>query len=446
MALEHVVLRRALLKGMEGLSGLVVRQGARVVRVSSNGDHGVEVVVRQDGSEEQIRVRLLVGADGRSSHIRGLLGIHETRARLSSMVGVLVDAQQLPFPGHGHLFIGGATPVLGYAITPEKARIMVDLPSGTRASALVEAPSMLAGLPIGLRAQVVEAVRHGRVLIAANETRLPASVAVGSVALVGDAAGCCHPLSASGLASCTRDAMALRAAIERHAQDFPTALQLYAKIRRAPQRTRIALASALYRTFSERSPEMTALRAGLLRYWKQSAQGRSTSMRLLSTRELRMWIMAWEYARAVAYGLRGLFFGAAERRRTRGSLLTGVRLIRSAFPHLRSALRGTMENCRLAVAVIYRMRRGRGSGLADRRYSRDEARPLFQGVAAASPSHGAPDSRGEGDQGCDQGQNGRDPPPSSWDPRSTPAALKQELAPGEGDDGSCRNDRGRRVP
>lgn len=361
MALEHAILRRALLEDLERRAGIAVRRRTRVVGVSNNDPYGVDVVIRQeDGAEERTRVRLLVAADGRSSPVRRLLGIEEGRDRLSSMVGVLVDAAQLPFKDHGHLFIGGGTPVLGYAITPGQARIMVDLPAGARAGVLAEAPEMLDGLPVVLRTQIAEAVRSGQVLIAANETRLPATVAVHSVALVGDAAGCCHPLSASGLASCTRDAMVLRSAIERYPDDIPAALQLYAKRRRAPQRTRIALASALYRTFSERSPEMAALRHGLFRYWEKSRRGRVVSMALLSTRELRMGVMAREYARAVAYALIGLASALARRGPPRASLGTAARLIRSTFPHFGGAIRGAFEDFRLAMAMAISRMRGWG--------------------------------------------------------------------------------------
>jgi squalene monooxygenase len=189
------------------------------------------------------------------------------------------------------------------------------------------------------------------VLMAANETRLPESVAVQSAVLVGDAAGCCHPLSASGLSSCTRDARVLQQALERYPDDVPAAVQLYAAKRRAPQRTRIALASALYRTFSEQTPEMEALRIGMFRYWARTRAGRIVSMALLSTRELRMWIMAREYARTVLHALIAMP-SRREPGSRRGSLWAAIRLVRSAFPHFRAALAGALEDCRGAVARL----------------------------------------------------------------------------------------------
>jgi 2-polyprenyl-6-methoxyphenol hydroxylase-like FAD-dependent oxidoreductase len=351
MALEHAHLRRALSKGLEGRSGICVWPRARIVEVSRNAPDGMEAAVRREGGSPQlVRARLLVAADGRASHARGLLGIGEARERLSSMVGVLVDAALLPHPGFGHLFVGGAAPVLGYAIAPGAARIMVDLPAASGAAELAASPELVAGLPGDLRQAVLEAARSGRVLTAANETRLPHSVAAQSAVLVGDAAGCCHPLSASGLSSCTRDARALQNAVRRYPDDFPIAAKWYAAQRRAPQRTRIALASALYRTFSRQTAEMTALRAGLFRYWGRTRTGPSVSMALLSTRESRMWIMAREYARAVGFGLSVLRSGA-------WNPGTAIRLASTVLPHLGTLLSGALEDLRAASGrVLMRLR------------------------------------------------------------------------------------------
>jgi len=347
MALEHARLRQALLEGLEGRAGIALWRACRITGVESNGPDGAAVEIRKEGGAgERLRVRLLIAADGRASQLRKLLGIAESRARLSSMLGVLVRAELLPHPGHGHLFIGGAAPVLGYAITPEVARIMVDLPAGQGAAELLKAPELLAGLPVELRQAVLEASATGEVLIAGNETRLPEAVAVQSAVLIGDAAGCCHPVSASGLASCTRDARVLEEAVRLFPRDLPAAARWYASRRRAPQRTRIALASSLYRTFAEPTPEMAALRVGLFRYWRKSRSGRSVSMALLSSREARMSVMAREYARAVFHALLVLLSSGSSPSRRRGSVWPALRLVRTAFPHFRTAVAGALEDLR----------------------------------------------------------------------------------------------------
>jgi 2-polyprenyl-6-methoxyphenol hydroxylase-like FAD-dependent oxidoreductase len=347
IAVEHAAMTEPLWRGLEGRAGVERWRPARVIAVTRNDPHGVEAAVRRDGGvEERIFARLLVAADGRASPVRSLVGISEKRERLSTMLGVTVDAGHLPHRGYGHLFVGGAAPVLAYEIDRGRARVMVDLPPGSSADSLASSPQRVGGLPLGLRSEVLSRLGLERPLMAANETRLSDRVAQQSAALIGDAAGCCHPLSASGLASCTRDAMVLRAAVEECGEDYPRAAQLYARRRRAPQRTRIALASALYRAFSEPSAEMIALRAGLFRYWERSAPGRAVSMALLSTDESRMSVMAREYARVVLYGLAALARGHADEfpRGYRRSWPAAWRLARSTFPHLRQSLQGALHD------------------------------------------------------------------------------------------------------
>src|SRR5262249_46958193 len=115
-----------------------------------------------------------------------------------------------------------------------------------------------------------------------------------------------HPLTATGLSVCTRDAMRLRDALRSTSGQVPAALALYQAGREGPQRTRLALAEALYEIFLSRTPETRLLRNGLLRYWKSSPRGRAASMALLSTQEGHMSVMAREYARVVGYALSAL--------------------------------------------------------------------------------------------------------------------------------------------
>ncbi|MGO9064119.1 MAG: FAD-dependent monooxygenase [Myxococcaceae bacterium] len=353
VAMEHSALIGALQASLVGRPYLTVWESSRVVRVVRNDATGVEVdVSRPDGTEVRVSARLLVAADGRASRVRGLLGIEEENVRLSTMSGTLVDAVHLPHPGFGHLFVGGPAPVLAYAISAQQARVMVDLPTGAQPTTPLHEPQYLRALPGRLQAAVSAALAQDRPLASANFTRLPKQVSRGSAVLVGDAAGCCHPLSASGMSSCTRDALALQGALRASEGDVSAALARYALLRRGPQRTRLSLASALYRCFSEASPEMAALREGIVRYWTRSSSGRDVSMALLSTRESRMWVMSLEYARVVGHA-----FVALARRVLSGAVPLGtavrasVGLVRSTLPHVGAAARALTEDVGLRRAV-----------------------------------------------------------------------------------------------
>jgi squalene monooxygenase len=353
LAMEHSALVSALQASLSGRQHVTLWESSRVLRVARNDGAGVEVEVgRPDGQTATVTARLLVAADGRASRVRSLLGIEEENIRLSTMSGTLVDAACLPYPGFGHLFVGGPAPVLAYAISGGRARVMIDLPTGSEPAAPIREPHYLRALPANLRQAVTTALQETRPLVSANVTRLPKHVSRGSAVLVGDAAGCCHPLSASGMSSCTRDALALQGALREARGDIPAALARYALIRRGPQRTRLNLASALYSCFSEPSPEMAALRQGIVRYWTRSPSGRETSMALLSTRESRMWVMSLEYARVVGHA----FIALARNFFARGlSVTTTARaalgLVRSTLPHVSEAARGLLEDAGLRRAA-----------------------------------------------------------------------------------------------
>lgn len=368
LGIEHHALVLPLLDILERRGDVDVRRHTRVSFLS-DGPDGVEVSISTGGRSERVRARMLVAADGRASPLRRAVGIPEQHDRLSTMVGVLVDASALPHPGRGHLFIGGPAPVLAYPISSTRARVMVDLPLGSTPDQMRE-PEILSGVPEPLRQAILDALEHATPLVAASETRQLEAAYKGHVVLVGDAAGCCHPLSASGIASAVRDSRALERAMRTATNDVPRALAAYARARRPANRTRIALASALYEAFCSETAEMAALRVGLFRYWERSPTGTRTSMSLLSTRETRMSVMAREYARVVAHGLVAL--GAGSVRAIRGPrrvVRAGAMLVASALPHVRTAMAGAVEDRLLALPPAHGQVPGAGEPLAPSRAS-----------------------------------------------------------------------------
>jgi 2-polyprenyl-6-methoxyphenol hydroxylase-like FAD-dependent oxidoreductase len=307
-AVDHAVLSATLLETAARLPRVTLWPDARVTALDLTGREAASVTVTRPAGAVDIRARLVVAADGGTSMLRRLAAIGHTRIRLSHMVGVHV-AGEVPSPGFGNVFLGGPSPVLAYAIGPGAVRVMFDVPVNPHGvEALRRDPAYLDALPAAFRERVRAALDAQPALVGANYSIVPAAVTAGRVALVGDAAGCCHPLTATGLSVCTRDALRLRDALRAAAGDVPRALAAYARARGGPQRTRVALAEALYRAFAGQSDEMRLLRDGILRYWKRSRRGRAASMALLSTHEGRMSVMAVQYARVVAYALAGLAY------------------------------------------------------------------------------------------------------------------------------------------
>jgi 2-polyprenyl-6-methoxyphenol hydroxylase-like FAD-dependent oxidoreductase len=303
-AIEHAHMTKAMLAQVEKLPHVTVWKGARVTAVDVSSNEYALVTIIKGKRELQLRAQLLVAADGRTSNIRKMAGIEDDRTRLSTMVGYVLKNGRLPHPGFGHVFVGGPSPALAYQIAPNEVRVMFDIqdnPDGVKA--LERDPSYLDPIPEPLRSDIKEAMRTQQALVSANYTISPRALTKGRLVCVGDAGGCCHPLTATGISVSTRDAMRLKQAISDAQGDLNIALRRYTFLREGPTRTRMALAEALYRCFSERTPAMELLRAGILSYWHRSKSGRAASMALLSTYEGRMSVMARQYARVVGYGL-----------------------------------------------------------------------------------------------------------------------------------------------
>ena len=303
---EHGPLVAALFERVSALPGVTGLRGARVDGVR-HAPGAVIVSIAIGGQQHDVHAELLVAADGRASNVRRLAGVAATRQKLSTMAGFVVETDTLPCPGRGHIFVSGTAPVLAYAIAPGRVRVMVDVGDDTRdVVAATRDPARLRALPEPFRTAVAETIATQRPVIASNLTIIPNAVTAGRVVLVGDAAGCCHPISASGLASAAHDARVLADAIAATPHDVDRALRRYARRRKQPHGVRIALASALYRAFSEASPEMTLLRRGLIDYWSSSSRGRGVSMALLATSEQRYTVLAGEYARVASHALPAL--------------------------------------------------------------------------------------------------------------------------------------------
>jgi squalene monooxygenase len=309
-AIEHAAIAGTLRSALARRPNVTVWYGARVVALET-ADGSVGVTIVGAGRDARLSAQLLVGADGAASTVRRLAGISARRRRISSMLGFLVPGGRLPHPGFGCVFLDGPAPALGYQISADTVRVMFDLPDGAGGDVTTRGRAYLAALPEPFRDDVRRAMDAERGLVSASYSVVPEAVARGRIALVGDAAGCCHPLTATGLSVSTRDALRLRDALCAE-PDVPSAVRRYAARRAGPQRTRVALAQALYAVFVAGTPETRVLRTALLRYWTRSPRGRTVSMALLSTQEGRMSRMVREYAYVVRHALRGLLSPAAE--------------------------------------------------------------------------------------------------------------------------------------
>jgi 2-polyprenyl-6-methoxyphenol hydroxylase-like FAD-dependent oxidoreductase len=314
LSLEHRLIRRRLLDLVGGLPNVILKHGARVVHIDQSDSSGLVVRLAEGKNAQDYRCRMLVAADGAQSRIGRMAGIKVHSRRISTILSYRVGAESLPQRDYGHVFLGRGTPILLYPIATDEARILFDIPydSGRRPDASDCLAMTAAALPPVLRRAVEDAVAAQPKLmtVLTHASATDRSVA-GRVALVGDAGGSCHPLTASGMTMCINDALLLRRrALSERPDRLPEALALYQQRRRWPQATRLALAEALRDAFCGTSPELRVVQNGILAYWRDNAAGRAATLALLSTADGRPFALLRQF---VAVMIRGFIEHLHER-------------------------------------------------------------------------------------------------------------------------------------
>jgi squalene monooxygenase len=236
----------------------------------------VGVCLREgDNAEQQVRSRLVLAADGRHSRLRDLLGLKFTKRFISYSLALTLDNSHLPVPNHGHVMLGMPAPALAYPISATEARILIDVPVdvGTKLQPIIDFASVrsLPFLPDSLRDQALSAIRDrtSQILLAPNHAISTRRCVVPGAALIGDAAGCTHPLIASGMTIALNDVAELDRALDAE-RDLDRALNLFERNRYRFARAREMLAGALYESFVGDRPGRLAIQSGIFDYWASS--------------------------------------------------------------------------------------------------------------------------------------------------------------------------------
>jgi squalene monooxygenase len=302
LAVSHTRLRQALLNAALCGPGVSQRR-ARLVGIAI-GKNGVTVRASTGAREHEIECRLLIGADGAQSRVRELAGIAARRHRVSSISTLAVPDTALPESRYGQLFIGSGGAALAYRFGGGFGRVMFDQ-AATATGREAGAP-ILAVLPSPLAEAVGEGMQHQRLQRINTFLVIVPKPRRDRVVLIGDAAGTCHPLTASGMSACIADAISLGSTLARAGGDLDAMLDRHIAARNRAQLCRLALASAMHEVMTSPAPEFAQIRAAIMRYWR-TERGRSRAMALLSTRESRLFP---ELAHLLSrYGL-GLFGGS----------------------------------------------------------------------------------------------------------------------------------------
>jgi 2-polyprenyl-6-methoxyphenol hydroxylase-like FAD-dependent oxidoreductase len=302
--IREVVARCPAIRTLSGFRASEVRPGMLTV---SGGDRHPPV---------RVRAGLIVGADGRQSVVRQALGYPGGCRPVSYMAGVLIDPETLPFPGYGHVFLGGPGPVLVFRVSPGRARVCFDVPP-ERVGYVRDPDQLLAAFGPALPAAVTSACRRALAAappsVAANQWLPRRHYGRGKLALVGDAVGHCHPLCAVGMSVGFQDAVTL--ARSRSVAEYATA-------RRSAGRVPELLSMGLYDLIVGSDEAAMHLRNAVYHLWRSSPVARRETMRLLAVRETRRSALAVTFARLLATAVARVVSSAPHRpiRRTVGTL------------------------------------------------------------------------------------------------------------------------------
>jgi squalene monooxygenase len=330
LGLEHRTILTALRKKLASDARVTFETGARVSALLYTGGRAAGVRCA-DG--RTFAADLVVAADGRHSKVRRLFGIPTDITLSSYTVGATLRGDVLPLPRHGHVFVGAPGPILAYPFGEGHVRMCIDVP--------LEAPHGKGPLtdyieqhysefvPLRIRGPMVESLRADPLRACANHAIYTRACAVPGGALVGDAGGCSHPLTATGMTTACHDATTLAESLARFGVN-DRGLAAYQRRRYGFVRARELFAFSLYEVLRGKGPGPLALRDAVFDYWRD-ARARQASLDILSGDESSGAAFVVEYSRVVGAAARGLGSFAWRTRDARASLERTVSIATTAY-------------------------------------------------------------------------------------------------------------------
>jgi squalene monooxygenase len=279
--------------------------GSRVTHISGQQISFENVNNRET---QTISVERIVGADGRSSVARKALGISNDRTLVSYMAGVLLEDVELPYEGFGHVFLGGPGPALVYRIGARQIRICLDVPihSQKKADYLWDAYSPV--FPKVLQEAFRQALENRPVIWVANQFSSRTHYGRHGLALVGDATGHFHPMTAAGMTMGFLDGECL--VRSKNFEDYRRERNYHTYV---PE----MLANTLHEVFSQDDDSAVALRKAIYQMWRRNPAYSVHTMRLLSGAETNVLSFSGSFLRGVALAVAYVVKDTASKRQWR---------------------------------------------------------------------------------------------------------------------------------
>ena len=346
-AIDHHDLVDTLRARMLQRPGVELRLGERVVDLVRDQERVIGVMT----AKGPLLAPVVLACDGRHSKIRALIEMPERATLLSFTAAALLEECPLPQPGFGHIFLGAWGPILVYPIGAQDARTCIDLPQDMDKGKEAVIARIRGGyaphLPEGVRATLVKALDGGDIEVAANYAIYTDECVVPGAALVGDSAGCSHPLTATGMTIALNDTRLLAEELgavelaDRAAVDG--ALARYQTRRYRFVRAREILADALYEVFRGTEDGTRAIRAGIFQYWNSSVGARARSMALLSGHESSLPAFLREYVTVATMSTSTVLKGEVNGPSVAGRMRSLVGLGKKTWEKLGMVAKGVRE-------------------------------------------------------------------------------------------------------
>ena len=419
LACEHALLVETLRAHVEARASVELVSWARVHRIDGQVvTFEVERPERRTAGIHSVHAELVVGATGRGTLDRASevsvtsIGGGASTHVFSRAIGLLLEDVALPFEGYRHVFVGAPGPVIAHRIGPRAVRLTLDVPLSTAlprdpgAASQVLSDTYRSVLPGELGAALARTLASKEWRSTDNVIHPRCEFGREGLALVGDAIGAHHPLTALGLTLGFEDAIALAKA---------ESVAAYRRERVARARIPEMLAIALYEVFADHAESTVAVRQAVYHLFRKHPGERLRTMGFLVGEGGRA-RLAGSFLGTVLYGgnqlLRRGALGPSPRETAAALADVGVRLgtLLAGTYHLTDALSAVAER-RLAAraqgpsveeryGAFLRSTRGGGAAVAlipDRRDSRGAIERALDKSVRALVAEQAEDGSFEGE-------------------------------------------------
>lgn len=334
LGIDHHAMVGKLREVVGARPGVTLITGKRVDALLHEGGR-IAGVRTADGLE--FRAKLTLGADGRQSKLRSLMGLNPEVKLLSFTVAVSVEGDVMPNPGYGHVFLGAPGPILAYPYGNGRVRMCIDVPVGEAKgkAALKEyvKRAFAPFVPEPLRQAMLDSLENRPLEGCATHSVSTDVCAAPGVALIGDAGGCMHPLTASGMTNAVNDVLTLSDCLGGGAQ-LDAGLLEYQRRRYRFIRAREVFTEALYEVFRAHDDGAKALQAGTFRYWASSPRARAKSVGILSGEFANPRSFVSEYALVMGQSTYGVWREALKKRTVRKGASRMQALLSTSYERL----------------------------------------------------------------------------------------------------------------